>query len=108
MERSGPVPDREQLSRGVRRGVPARRRGPRWQIKNLLELKNARRVRIEYNLFENNWVEAQPGYAILFTPRNQDGKCPWCVVESVEFSHNIVRNTSAGMNILGFDSPNVS
>jgi hypothetical protein len=83
-------------------------RGSRWQIKNLLELKNARRVRIEYNVFENNWLEAQPGYAILFTPRNQDGKCPWCVVELVEFSHNIVRNTSAGMNILGFDSPNVS
>jgi hypothetical protein len=83
-------------------------RGSRWQIKNLLELKNARRVRIEYNLFENNWVAAQPGYAILFTPRNQNGKCPWCVVESVEFSHNVVRNSAAGMNILGYDAPNES
>jgi hypothetical protein len=83
-------------------------RGSRWQIKNLLELKNARRVRIEYNLLENNWLQAQTGYAILFTPRNQDGKCPWCVVESVDFSHNVVRNSSAGMNILGYDSPNES
>ena len=83
-------------------------RGSRWQIKNLLELKNARLVRIEHNLFENNWVAAQPGYAILFTPRNQDGNCPWCVVESVVFAHNIVRNSSAGMSISGYDSPNSS
>jgi len=83
-------------------------RGSRWQIKNLLELKNARRVRIEYNLFENNWVAAQPGYAILFTPRNQDGRCPWCVVESIEFSHNVIRNTSAGLSISGYDSPHTS
>lgn len=81
-------------------------RGSSWQIKNLLELKNARRVRIEYNLLENNWVAAQPGYAILLTPRNQDGRCPWCGVEEVDFVHNIVRNSSAGLSILGFDSPN--
>lgn len=83
-------------------------RGSRWQIKNLFELKNARRVRIEYNVFENNWLAAQPGYAILFTPRNQAGKCPWCVVESVDFAHNVVRNTSAGLSISGYDSPNRS
>ncbi len=80
----------------------------RWQIKNLFELKNARRVTVEYNLFENNWVAAQPGYAILFTPRNQDGKCPWCVVEAVTFAHNVVRNSSAGLSISGYDSPNPS
>jgi len=80
----------------------------RWQIKNILELKNARRVTVEYNLLENNWLQAQTGYAILFTPRNQDGKCPWCVVESVTFAHNVVRNTSAGLNISGYDSDNPS
>jgi hypothetical protein len=83
-------------------------KGSRWQIKNIFELKNARRVTVEYNVFENNWVAAQPGYAILFTPRNQDGKCPWCVVESVTFAHNVVRNSAAGMNITGYDSPNPS
>jgi hypothetical protein len=80
----------------------------KWQVKNLFELKNARRVDVEYNLFENNWLQAQVGYAILLTPRNQDGQCPWCVVESIEFSHNVIRNSSAGMNILGYDSPNPS
>ena len=87
---------------------PVSWRGSRWQVKNIFELKNARRVRVEYNLFENNWLAAQPGYAIVFTPRNQDGKCPWCAVESVEFSHNVIRNSSAGMNISGYDYPHPS
>jgi hypothetical protein len=80
--------------------------GTRWQVKNIFELKNARRVKVEYNLFENNWRAAQPGYAIVFTPRSQDGGCPWCVVETVDFSRNIIRDTAAGVNILGYDTNN--
>jgi hypothetical protein len=80
----------------------------RWQIKNVLELKNARRVTVDSNLIENNWQAAQPGYAVLFTPRNQGGACPWCVVESVAFTHNVVRNVAAAVNLLGHDSPNPS
>jgi hypothetical protein len=76
----------------------------RWQVKNIFELKNARRVRVEYNLFENNWEHAQQGYSILFTPRNQGGGCPWCVIEQVEFTHNIVRNVAAGISITGYDT----
>jgi hypothetical protein len=76
----------------------------RWQVKNIFELKNARRVRVEYNLFENNWMHAQQGYSILFTPRNQDGRCPWCVVEQVDFNHNIVRNVAGGISIAGYDT----
>jgi hypothetical protein len=83
-------------------------RSQSWQVKNLFELKNARRVLIEYNVFENNWQQAQAGYAILFTPRNQDGGCPWCVVEDVTFQHNIVRNVAAVFNVMGYDWPNVS
>jgi len=79
-----------------------------WQVKNVFELKNARRVRVEYNLFENNWLAAQPGYAIVLTPRNQDGACTWCVIEAVDFRHNVVRNTAAGFNIAGYDSNNPS
>lgn len=82
--------------------------GTRWQVKNLLELKNARRVSIDSNLIENNWQAAQPGYAVLFTPRNQSGGCPWCAVESVIFTHNVVRNVAAAVNILGHDTPNPS
>ena len=79
-----------------------------WQVKNLFELKNARDVLVENNVFENNWQQAQAGYAIVLTPRNQDGGCTWCTIESVVFRHNIVRNSAAGFNISGRDYPNVS
>ena len=47
--------------------------GVAWTVKNLFELKNARRVLVDGNLFEYNWPHAQNGFAILFTVRNQDG-----------------------------------
>src|SRR5215217_2751259 len=74
--------------------------GRNWTIKNLLELKNARRVTIDGNVFQNNWVEGQSGIPIVFTARNQDGNAPWSVVEDVVFSNNTVTNTQGGVNIL--------
>ena len=74
-----------------------------WQIKNLFELKNARAVVIEHNVMERSWQQAQTGYAVLFTVRNQDGKCPWCQVEDVQFRGNLVRDVAAGFQILGID-----
>lgn len=74
-----------------------------WQVKNLLELKNAQRVVIEGNLFENNWADAQGGIAILFTVRNQEGTAPWSVVRDVTFTNNIVRHAAGGVSILGSD-----
>jgi hypothetical protein len=77
--------------------------GTRWSVKNLLELKNARRVIIDGNIFEYNWPQAQNGFAILFTVRNQDGAAPWSVVEDVTFANNIVRHVASGINMLGRD-----
>jgi len=77
--------------------------GTPWQVKNLFELKNARRVRIEGNLLENNWKQAQNGFAILFTVRNQDGRAPWSVVEDVIFEDNVVRHSGAGISMHGRD-----
>jgi len=81
---------------------------PRWQVKNLLELKNARQVMIEQNVLERNWRQAQSGYAVLFTVRNQDGGCGWCQVEDVTFRRNIVRDVAAGVLILGSDDQHPS
>jgi hypothetical protein len=78
--------------------------GTLWSVKNLFELKNARNVIIEGNLFENNWVEAQNGFAVQLTVRNQDGNARWSVVEDVIFADNIVRHTAAGINLLGRDN----
>ena len=82
--------------------------GARWSVKNLLELKNARRVIIDGNLFEHNWPDSQNGFAILFTVRNQDGGAPWSVVEDVVFANNVVRRVGSGINILGHDDNHTS
>jgi hypothetical protein len=82
---------------------PVSWRGQRWQIKNILELKNARRVKIVNNLLENNWQAAQTGFAVLFTVRNQDGGCAWCQVRDVLFEGNLVRHSAGGISILGVD-----
>jgi glycosyltransferase involved in cell wall biosynthesis len=77
--------------------------GTQWSVKNLFELKNARRVLIEGNVFERVWTQAQNGFAILFTVRNQDGGAPWSVVEDVTFINNVVRHAGGGINVLGKD-----
>ena len=79
-------------------------KGQRRAVKNLFELKSAKRVVVRDNLFERNWTDAQNGYAILFTVRNDDGGSPWAVVEDVLFERNIVRDVENGFNILGYDS----
>jgi hypothetical protein len=83
--------------------------GTEWTVKNLFELKNARRVLIDGNVFENNWAQAQNGTAILFTVRNQSddpdeptGIAPWSAVQDITFTNNIVRHTARGVNIHGY------
>jgi hypothetical protein len=79
-------------------------RGGPWVVKNLIELKNARRVVIDGNVIENLWSAAQNGTAILFTPRNQDGTAPWAVVGAVQFQNNVVRHAANAINILATDN----
>ncbi|MEY4642375.1 MAG: hypothetical protein RLZZ227_2369 [Pseudomonadota bacterium] len=77
--------------------------GTRWSVKNLLELKNARRVLIEGNVLENNWVAAQNGFAILLTVRNEGGEVPWAAIEDVTFRNNVLTGIAGGFNILAHD-----
>jgi hypothetical protein len=77
--------------------------GTAWTVKNLFELKNARRVLVDGNLMEYNWPHGQNGFAILFTVRNQDGGAPWSAIEDVTFVNNVVRHVAGGMNLLGRD-----
>ncbi len=86
-------------------GVVPTTAGTVWSVKNLFELKNARNVIVEGNVFEHHWPQSQPGYAILLTPRNSNGACTWCIVEDVRFENNILRHVSAGINLLGYDIP---
>ena len=90
--------------RGNRLAKPLEWRNERWTVKNLFELKNARRVLVEENLMEYSWREAQVGFAILLTPRNQDRRAPWATVEDVTLRRNVVRHAGGGINILGRDA----
>jgi hypothetical protein len=77
--------------------------GGNWQVKILFELKNARRVLVDGNIFEYNWQRPGYGFAITFTVRNERGHSPWAVIEDVTFTNNIVRHSPSGINIMGVD-----
>jgi hypothetical protein len=79
------------------------KRTDRYTVKNLFELKNARRVRIRRNVFRHNWVDGQVGIAIVLTPRGENGAAPWAVVRDVRFEHNVVDHSPGVLNILGRD-----
>lgn len=80
--------------------------GDRWSVKNLFELKHARRVLVESNIFENNWANAQVGFAVVLKSENQEGSCPWCVTEHVTFRYNLMENSTAGFNMSANSGPN--
>jgi len=95
----------------VRRNVftkPLSWRSERWSVKNAFELKSARRVLIEGNIFEHVWHGGQNGYAVLFTVRGEHGAAPWAVVEDITFRYNVVRKSSAGINVVGHDNNGAS
>ncbi|CAN5422588.1 hypothetical protein BH23ACI1_BH23ACI1_11250 [soil metagenome] len=78
--------------------------GTKWTVKNLLELKSAEHVLIEGNVMENVWQAGQAGYALMLTPRNQDGKATWTRVRDVMIRSNIIRNASGVMQVVGYDN----
>ncbi len=75
-----------------------------WTVKNLLEFKIAQRVLITGNILENNWVDAQTGFAFLVTPRTEYGSAPWVYVQDITFTYNVLRHTASAVNISGLDS----
>jgi hypothetical protein len=87
---------------------PSTYAGRPWTIKNLFELKNAQRLLIDQNVFENNWADAQVGFAILFTPRGEDGAAPQATAQDVIFTNNILRHSGNGLNIAGQDDTSPS
>lgn len=78
-------------------------RGTVWTVKNVFELKVGERVTVDGNVIENCWAQAQNGYAVLFTPRNQGGTSPGIYVRDVMFTNNLVRHAGGGFNISGYD-----
>ena len=78
--------------------------GYHWNVKNIFELKNASRVLIDGNIFENCWADGQIGYAISIKSSNQDGAAPWSETADVTFQHNMVRNAAIGVQVAARDN----
>jgi hypothetical protein len=83
-------------------------RGQAWTVKNLIELKNAQRVTIDGNVIENCWAAEQEGFALVLTPRNQEGTAPWSVVQDVQVTNNVIRHVASAFDLLGTDNLNPS
>jgi hypothetical protein len=77
----------------------------KWQVKNLFETKNVRRILVEGNVLENNWTDGQTGFAILLKSENQDGSAPWSTSSDVTVRYNHIRNTGSVFNIAGKVTP---
>ncbi|MBC7929905.1 MAG: DUF4214 domain-containing protein [Rubrivivax sp.] len=81
--------------------------GTRWSVKNLFELKSARRVVFEGNLLENCWGDVNSGYgAINLTVRGDSG--PQATLEDITIANNVMRHTHTGINVLGKDTDQAS
>ena len=76
-----------------------------WTVKNLLEFKNAQRILVEGNLFENIWAAAQAGYLLNAKSVNQDGACTWCIVQDLTFRNNRGKNLENGLSLSGDEQP---
>ena len=78
-----------------------------WAVKNLFELKNARRVLIEGNLFENNWVH-QPGRAEHPLHGPQPGRAPhqWSSGPGRDHDQQPPAQLADGVHpVMGYDYP---
>lgn len=72
--------------------------GIKFTVKDLFEVKNAQRMLVEGNIFENMW-----GTAIVITPKNQNGRCPVCLAADITWRYNIIRHAGAAFTI--FNAP---
>jgi PKD repeat protein len=73
--------------------------GIHWTVKNLFELKLARRVLVEGNIFENCWTDGQIGYGLLIKTSNQDGTAPWSTTEDVTIVSNKILQAEVGIQV---------
>jgi hypothetical protein len=78
--------------------------GSVWQVKNLFELKKMYTALVEGNLLEYSWLQAQTGYAVLFTVLNNSTGVNGndsTVVRDVTFRHNWIRHAAGAIQLSG-------
>ena len=70
-----------------------------WTVKNLFEMKSGQRVLFEGNVLENNWADGQNGFAVLLQGLSDENTAPQNRIWDVTLRHNVIRNTTAGINL---------
>lgn len=75
--------------------------GHRWVVKNLFELKTAKRVIVEGNVMENQWGDVDDNYgAINLTVSGGDSGAQ-ATLQHITVTNNIVRHVGRGILISG-------
>jgi len=75
-----------------------------WAVKNLFEIKVARRVLLEGNVFENCWAEAQTGFAFVLKSASPSQGRPWDTTSDITIRHNRIVNCCNGFSIARWSS----
>jgi hypothetical protein len=76
--------------------------GIHWSVKNLFELKSARRVLVVGNVFQQCWGDAQTGVALVIKSAASLA-APWQVTTDVTIINNVIQDAAAGATIEGRD-----
>ena len=75
-----------------------------WVIKNLFEIKTARRVLLEANVLENCWAEGQTGYAFVLKSSSPSQGQPWDTTCDITIRNNRIINCQNGVAIARWSS----
>lgn len=75
-------------------------KGKGYAVKNLLELKHAKRVRIDGNVIENSWADAQIGWAVIMqSATDRPDLAPQTETRDVTMRYNWIRNANGGIDL---------
>ena len=95
------IPTRGLIQHNYFLKQPSWRGGP-YIVKNLLEFKDGYNFTIDSNVFENNWLAAQSGFALLITPRTFGGTIA-NHVDTLTYTNNIIAHVGSGITIGIYD-----
>jgi hypothetical protein len=71
-----------------------------YVVKNLFEVKFGKRILVEGNIMEGNWLSGQTGWAVNLKTSAPIGMS-WGIAEDITLRGNIIRNSGAGISLLG-------
>ena len=70
-----------------------------WVVKNLFEIKTARRLLCEANVLENCWAEGQTGFAFVLKSSSPDQGRPWDTTCDLTIRCNRIINSLNGVGV---------